>query len=147
MCYINTYITIILFKSNFMPYRRHFNDNVFRLKEEADFPLTTQKKWLKTFIFISDSRKPRRQCRITVMLLLGPGASLPQTQNSVVSLQSVGGITVLRLCGLALLQKKGRHCEQLYARKKTGSVERRQAALCLLLCFPSNTDHVQTRGS
>lgn len=56
------------------------------------------------------------------MLLLGPGARLPQTPDSVVSLQS-GGITVLRLCGLALPGgKKGRHCEQLYKRKKKPAV-------------------------
>lgn len=52
-----------------------------------------------------ETRKRGRQCRISVMLLLGPGATLPQTPDSVVSMQS-GGITVLRLCGLALQQKK-----------------------------------------
>lgn len=70
------------------------------------------------------------------MLLLGPGARLPQTPDSVVSLQS-WGITVLRLCGLALPGgKKGRHCEQLYKRKKNLQWEKETGSAVFASLFP-----------
>lgn len=130
MCYK---ITIILF--NLI---ECFTDvtrlKCFPVRGGSRFP-SARIKWLKTFIFISETRKHRRHCCITVMFLLGPGASLPQATDSVVSLQS-GGITVLRLCALALLQKKKSVIVCSFIRgKKRGSVKRRQAAPCLRL-FP-----------
>lgn len=69
-----------------------------------------------------------------------PGARLPQTPDSVVSLQSEDySIKTLWTC---FAEKKDVIVSR-FIKKKTGNVKRRQAAQCVLLCFLFHSDHVQ----